>query len=396
MEYDKKKRGNVMFCRNCGAKLPEGAKFCGSCGTKLTSAEDNLTVNKASKAKTSGKRKGIGKVIAIVLVVALVVAAVAMVLPVLGGKTVYLQTEIVSNYPTYKNVIRYDYNDEGKIVSYEYSYKNTEAEGVTDGYSWEYEYEDGRIVAAEYSADNGDNIRLEYEYDRKGNLEAVESDYFECEVECDQEGRIVEIEQEGDIFSQRMSYSYYSNGILKEMEFSNNYMEEIYAYNEDGRVLERTLIYSGEKYSFDEYEYDKNGNQLSRTIILYSGGKKNIITEQTFTYDKKGNLIGYTLDKEDTEGKMAMECEVVREDDTDVFIITDLSGDAKVIKSMVNDLEEDDVYMEREYDKHGNLIRVENFATGAEDEYEYMAFKAPRGYEKADIQDPEYFYRVTW
>ena len=28
--------GNVMFCDNCGAKLPENAKFCTSCGTPIT------------------------------------------------------------------------------------------------------------------------------------------------------------------------------------------------------------------------------------------------------------------------------------------------------------------------------------------------------------------------
>ena len=29
-----------MFCRNCGAKLPDGAKFCTECGEKVFRKED--------------------------------------------------------------------------------------------------------------------------------------------------------------------------------------------------------------------------------------------------------------------------------------------------------------------------------------------------------------------
>lgn len=37
-------RGNIMFCTNCGANIPEGAKFCGNCGTKILDIPSTSTV----------------------------------------------------------------------------------------------------------------------------------------------------------------------------------------------------------------------------------------------------------------------------------------------------------------------------------------------------------------
>ena len=31
-----KKGANIMFCKNCGAEIPEGSAFCGNCGMKVT------------------------------------------------------------------------------------------------------------------------------------------------------------------------------------------------------------------------------------------------------------------------------------------------------------------------------------------------------------------------
>jgi len=35
--------GNIMFCANCGKKLPEGAKFCGGCGVKTEPVQPAYT-----------------------------------------------------------------------------------------------------------------------------------------------------------------------------------------------------------------------------------------------------------------------------------------------------------------------------------------------------------------
>jgi hypothetical protein len=37
--------GNIMFCANCGNKLPEGAKFCGGCGAKTEPVQPDYTAS---------------------------------------------------------------------------------------------------------------------------------------------------------------------------------------------------------------------------------------------------------------------------------------------------------------------------------------------------------------
>ena len=37
--------GNIMFCANCGKKLPEGTKFCGSCGAKTGPVQPAYTAS---------------------------------------------------------------------------------------------------------------------------------------------------------------------------------------------------------------------------------------------------------------------------------------------------------------------------------------------------------------
>jgi hypothetical protein len=37
--------GNIMFCANCGSKLPEGAKFCGGCGVKTEPVQAEYTAS---------------------------------------------------------------------------------------------------------------------------------------------------------------------------------------------------------------------------------------------------------------------------------------------------------------------------------------------------------------
>jgi hypothetical protein len=37
--------GNIMFCANCGNKLPEGAKFCGDCGVNTEPVQPDYTAS---------------------------------------------------------------------------------------------------------------------------------------------------------------------------------------------------------------------------------------------------------------------------------------------------------------------------------------------------------------
>ena len=44
------KGGRMMYCSNCGTKLPDGAKFCGSCGTRLrVPGDDSFRFSSAAK-----------------------------------------------------------------------------------------------------------------------------------------------------------------------------------------------------------------------------------------------------------------------------------------------------------------------------------------------------------
>ena len=61
-----------MFCTNCGASLPDGAKFCTSCGAQLDGAQP-------ATAPQPARRRRRGPVIAIVCAVVVLLAAAALV-----------------------------------------------------------------------------------------------------------------------------------------------------------------------------------------------------------------------------------------------------------------------------------------------------------------------------
>ena len=375
-----------MFCGKCGTKLQDGAKFCVGCGAKVESGPKKEKVTK----KAGGKVKIPGKVIAIVLVLALLAGAAVVVLPMVTRKTVYLMTESVTNIDEGKYTTHYEYNKDGQIVSYEYIIKD-KMSGVSYKDSWEYEYKDGRIVSAEYETD-GRDFRLEYEYDKKGNLKAVEGDGFEAEVECDKEGRILEVEIESDWIDYEASYTYHSNGMMKTLNISDGTREERCEFTENGDLKLVDVWINGRRYYYLERDYNKSGNLRRESEMYINYGSVTSQTEQTYKYDKQGNLTDYTLEREEYGDKVWLECEVVRRGNTEQFIITELTGEADVLGWNSAGMEEDEVYMEREYDKRGLLIREENIASAEVTEYEYIAIKVPRDYVTATIDDPQYFF----
>ena len=166
-----------MFCKKCGNPLKEGAKFCGACGTvvqtqaapasnaKAEASEDigytiplvreEAPVKKAAPVAKPVTQKAlpVKKILIAVAAVAVVVLLVVLASSLFGGRTVYLQTHDQENSDIGKYITEYEYDEDGNLVEYTYSckYKGWYADYLDDfKYSWTYEYEDGRIIAAEY------------------------------------------------------------------------------------------------------------------------------------------------------------------------------------------------------------------------------------------------------
>lgn len=398
-----------MFCKKCGAKLAEGAKFCGVCGTVVRAQADPipntapvdrdevsytipLVREEEPKPERQKKPLPVKKLLIGVAALAVVVLVVVLVSSLFGGKTVYLTTESVSNSEVAKYTSEYAYDEDGNLTEYSYSakYKDWYAEYLDDySYSWTYEYEDGRIVAAEFEGDN-ESFELEYIYDKKGNLEAIESDDFEGEVTCDEKGRILEMEFDGDR-EVTMECSYFDNGVLQEMEYTRGDYRYVYVYNERGQTLEYTSYNKGEKATVYTYEYDDDGNRLEYDYKYYFNGRLSNSTYETWEYDKKGNLIAHTEKRTSGDDKLTIECEVVGDETFKEWVITKISGDKEAFSSITDYLKKGDTYMEESYDAFGNCIeRITYGETKDKTTWEYMEFKGPRDYLKSFTTDPQF------
>ena len=406
-----------MFCKKCGNQLADGAKFCGVCGASqevqanaipefppVQREEMSYTIplvreeepvsKKVAVSKPSKKPLPMKKILVGVAALAVVVLLVVLAGSLFGGKTVYLTTEIVDNDDEFAEYVsEYAYDEDGHLIEYSYSaeYKGWYADYLDDfSYTYSYEYEDGRIVAAEYDAGD-ESFDLEYIYDKDGNLEAVESDDFEGEVTCDDKGRIVEMEFDGDR-EVSMECSYHDNGILAEMDYTRGNYRYVYVYDENGRTLEYNSYSNGEKSTSRTYEYNEDGKIVEEDYKYYYNGNLNNAEVETWEYDKKGNLIAYTSKRSDSKGqKLTMECEVITDEDTKEWVITKLSGDKGAFPSITDYLEKGDTYQEETYDEHGNCIeRVIYGESENEITYEYMELKVPKNYLKPFATDPEF------
>lgn len=366
-----------MFCKNCGSQLPEGAKFCGRCGAKVMLPEP-----------TRPRRKQIDtKKLLIPLAVILVLAlGAALVLPLLGGNTVYLKTcqNEVDELSDMEYNWEFDKNGNLTGYSYDISYRGYLKDQEGTHFSWEYEYEDGRIVSAEYENYYA-SFELEYIYDKNGNLEAIESDNFDGKVECDRNGRILEVKF-ADIGCWG-EYDYYDNGMMEEMDYTQGNLRFFIRFREDGQILERVLYYHGQKYSTTECEYTDDGVLLEITSCTYNSGE--VISEARYTteYNRKGDIVGYVVKMDNQSRKMTLECEVERSGNDLEYIVTKISD-----RGDFTELEKGDTFKEQTYDDHGNLLCETTYLDGeVVTEFEYVAFKAPRNYIVPNVQFPVYF-----
>ena len=371
-----------MFCKNCGSRLPDGAKFCGSCGTKVQWQEAPVAAPQKPRQKKGSAKKYLIP-LALILVLAL---GVSLVLPLLGGNPVYLKTRTTQVDALNEMEYNWEFDKNGNLTGYSYdiSYRGylEDQEGIH--FSWAYEYEDGQIVGAEYE-DNERSFELEYIYDKNGHLEAVEGNNFEGEVECDRNGRILEVKF--DDIGRRGEYAYYDNGMMEEMDYTQGNKRYCILFREDGQILEKVLYYNGQKYSATEYVYTDDGDVQEMAICVYHNGE--IVTESTQTteYNSKGDIVGYAVKMENTSGKLTLECEVERNGNELEYIITKLSD-----RDNFTQLEKGDTFMVQTYDDHGNLVHATSYLNGESNtEHEYIAFKAPRNYIVPNQEFPVYF-----
>lgn len=402
-----------MICKKCGNTLKEGAKFCNACGapvhaqpapipsTAPVNREDTgytiPLVREAAPvqnaAPVSKKPFPVKKLLLAVAAVAVVVLVVVLASSLFGGKTVYLLTEHMDYDESFsKYTVTYEYDDDGNMVEYRYQVKYLDwySDYLDDiDYTWSYEYEDGRIVAAEYDGDDL-SFELEYIYDKKGNLETVESDDFEGEVTCDDKGRIIEMEFDGDI-EESLECSYYDNGMIKELEYTSGSFRYVILYSETGKTLESTTYDDGEKFSETTNEYDDKDRHLEYEYKYYYNGKLSSSTHKTWEYDKKGNLVAFTMKRTSDGDKLTMECDVVTDGDTKEYVITKLSGDKEAFSSITKYLEKGDVYMEETYDEHGNC--VEQIIYGSSENeltWEYQEFKVSKNFIDYNPSAPQF------
>lgn len=106
-------------------------------------------------------------------------------------------------------------------------------------------------------------------------------------------------------------------------------------------------------------------------------------------------MTNLTLVKIEENQILWLECEVVRGNRTEEFLVTVIHGPAHLLGIRGEDLAEGSLYMIREFDRHGNLIREENRASGVETRYEYQAFEVSISRNPPAISDPEYFYGLS-
>ena len=142
-----------MFCKNCGAQLPDGAKFCKSCGVAV-SDHSTISVGEVSTVKKVTSKKN-----PLVLLIAAIVAVVVFVIVFSSGneyeKTVdcffdglfgadsELFISTLSNGFVEEQLEYYGYHNEAVLIEKTQDNMENLAEEYADtlGKNWKYQYE---------------------------------------------------------------------------------------------------------------------------------------------------------------------------------------------------------------------------------------------------------------
>lgn len=286
-----------MVCESCGNKCPKRSKFCPNCGSQM--GRKRLG-NKSGKKK---KRHVVLKVIGIVLGISLLICFALGVL--------------LNHFYMKPCSWTYTYDENGRMLS--------ETMHEKDG-TVRYRYEcicdsEGNVVTKNGYGHNGDLFGWSFlSYDQDGNL-LTETSY-------NSNGEIIQHEEYtydgygnnlsyicyyGDELNAQYDYSYEYNeagNVLKKIWYVNGEFEwqetYTYEYNVGGDVVKRisdngsvrtydsngNIIYARSDHFSAEYTYDDMGNKLSYSMY-YDGELRE---EETYSYDKYGNMILKTYD----------------------------------------------------------------------------------------------------
>lgn len=377
-----------MTCSNCGKENAGGAAFCAGCGAKLAAP---------------ARRKKTLPVIAaaLVLAAALILSAVLLISP--GSKTVYLLTEHEIRYEGMKITARYEYDDRGRLISFDRTLNYPDQDHPFDDLClhWEYAYdEEGRIEEAKYEYDSL-SFRLEYLYDSDGYLKGIESRDFEGDVDCDREGRVISFELTETPDTQiSAEFSYFDSGALEEMEYTLNGDKTTYRYDEAGRLLEQKYYRDTELWQSYLYEYDEAGRPLSERNTIYSGGDIFNDTRYSYGYDKDGNWVSYTVEADDYSDGTALtvECEVEGDADSRKVVIAGITGDRETVTAdfRLYDLEEGDTLMKERCDERGICIQRTTYNGGTVKEvFEYEPFEVSRDFLPKLPTSADYFWYLS-
>ena len=321
-----------MFCNNCGIQCPDDVQFCKVCGARLNTADGGYQPPQKQKTRKQSKqpREKKRSMLPVVLGILLLALAAGAYFLFFAKETVLLPVEREVTNEGSEQVIRWDYDENGKVLSY---HSESEYLQIDGGYETEYEYsydEKGVLIAAEVNINDEQKWEVEYVYDSDGVLqELVGEDRetgAEMEASCDQEGRIETIELINSLGDTdiEIEFSYHDNGVVSEriLENPTSGFRVEYEYDESGSVTEQRNYLDDDLQSEVTTEYDENGYMCAYvTYDVWSDIETRIELEPIF--DKDGNLTGLMVYVEGgyDEEEVGFEIEFAAEYDGDQLIL---------------------------------------------------------------------------
>ncbi len=259
----------------------------------------------------------------------------------------------------------YEYNEYGKIT-YEYHTSPSVA------YSYTYEYDENqRLIKTQYDSDSGKQSIKLYEYDAVGNLikqtdingDTVYVTSFEYDVrgnmtrvvsenpniiieyKYDDANNLLETivkNKDGEVTESSFSEYDSNNRLIRHtIKYESGTQVNIYEYDESGNTLFVVNEIDGNFISRQEYEYDENGS-CKKQSNTYASGEGSVVL---WSYNETGNVIEER--KEENGHCLSSTCYEYDE-----------NGNC-VRKTHTLPTQDRSSEVISEYDKWGNLLRVE-------------------------------------
>ncbi|MBR4471530.1 MAG: hypothetical protein IKS54_09510 [Erysipelotrichaceae bacterium] len=246
--------------------------------------------------------------------------------------------------------------------------KSTE-EFFEDTYVYKYSYEfsrDGKLTMEEEKRDDGNSIRKEYVYDKKGNVVATTI------FKDGKKDEIVTCEYDK---SERKTREIFCNA-SEEPQRSIEYF--YFSCDDPELIIERKYPLGFVSYK-ESIEYDDKGTPIKQAIKYYNedGSLKEKTMEAKIEYDKKGNIVRNKQSKTD---KYYENGKLLKSDSYEYSYKAEYDSRNKILSKTEN-LYNDDVIVdwEYEYDKNGNLIKESRYPHASDDifhgSYEYKLFE---------------------